>query len=211
MLIGITLLIMFLPAIVVLHELGHFWAARCLGIQLTEFSIGLGPVLKKWHRDGIEYSAHLWPVAAHVKPAVFKRDKQIQENPLAQNPKLIQNHPVWHQLLFLAGGAIANISFAYVLLVVRGLSEGVGIGAVLWGSVAELGSWAGFLAARVGSTLFGIGEAGAPLPPLAFDQQLAFLSLSFGLVNLVPVPPFDGGRILVILLRKWSNVKLGKG
>lgn len=197
MLIGIALLVLFLPAIIVLHELGHFWAARWLGIQLTEFSIGLGPALKKWHRNGIEYSFHLWPVAAHVRPAVVKRDSVD-----TQNPRLIQNHRMWHQLLFLAGGAIANVSFAYVLLVVRGVSGGEGIGAVLWGSGLELGSWAGFLAGRVGSTLFGIGGAGAPLPPLAFDQQLAFLSLSFGLVNLVPVPPFDGGRILVILLRK---------
>ncbi len=200
MLIGIALLVLFLPAIIVLHELGHFWAARWLGIQLTEFSIGLGPVLKKWHRNGIDYSAHLWPVAAHVRPAIAKRDSLN-----AQNPRLVQNHPVWHQLVFLAGGAIANISFAYVLLVVRGLSEGEAVESVLWGTVMELGHWAGFLAARVGATLFGIGGTGAPLPPLAFDQQLAFLSLSFGLVNLLPVPPFDGGRILVILLRKIGN------
>lgn len=198
--IGIALLILFLPAIIVLHELGHFWAARWLGIELIEFSIGLGAVLKKWHRNGVEYSFHLWPVAAHVRPAIAKRDSLG-----AKNPKLIQNHPMWHQLLFLAGGAIANISFAYVLLVVRGVSEGEGIGAVLRGSVVELGGWAGFLAGRVGAALFGLGGAGAPLPLLAFDQQLAFLSLSFGLINLVPVPPFDGGRILVILLRKFGN------
>lgn len=198
--IGIALLLLFLPAIIVLHELGHFWAARWLGIELIEFSIGLGAVLKKWHHKGIEYSFHLWPIAAHVRPAIAKRDSLD-----AKNPRLVQNHPVLHQLLFLAGGAIANISFAYVLLVVRGVSEGEAVGAVLIGAGLELGSWAGFLGGRVGSALFGIGGAGAPLPILAFDQQLAFLSLSFGLINLVPVPPFDGGRIFVILLRKFGN------
>ena len=209
MLIGLVLLTLFVPALIVLHELGHYWCAQWMGIELTDFSIGAGSLLRQWRHNGVDFKLHLWPISAYVRPATAKSEALKHQSecvdfckPIAANPRLIQNHPASHQLLFLAGGALANISFAFVLLVVRELPLSKSFSSALGGTAVEM--WG--LALLLFRALFGnVGGIELSFPSLDFVQQLAFLSLSFGLINLVPVPPFDGGRILVILLRKMRR------
>ena len=55
MLIGLVLLTLFLPALIVLHELGHYWCAQWMGIELTDFSIGAGPLLRQWRHNGVDF------------------------------------------------------------------------------------------------------------------------------------------------------------
>ena len=51
-----------LSIVVLIHELGHFIAARSLGIEVEAFSIGMGPKLLGFSRNGTEWriSAFLW-------------------------------------------------------------------------------------------------------------------------------------------------------
>ena len=46
-------------AAIFIHEFGHFWVARKLGMKVEEFAIGIGPKVYSWKRDGIEYSLAL--------------------------------------------------------------------------------------------------------------------------------------------------------
>lgn len=62
----------FLLAIAILvavHEFGHFWVARKLGVKVLKFSIGFGKPLLTWHRknDPTEYSIGLIPLGGYVK------------------------------------------------------------------------------------------------------------------------------------------------
>ena len=50
-----------LAAIVTIHELGHFIAARSQNIHVTKFSIGFGPALFKYQVSGLTTSAHYQP------------------------------------------------------------------------------------------------------------------------------------------------------
>ena len=43
-------------AVIAIHEFGHFAVAKLCGIQVNEFSIGMGPVLWKKNRKGTQYS-----------------------------------------------------------------------------------------------------------------------------------------------------------
>ena len=54
-------------ASIFLHELGHFWTARRLGMKVEEFAIGFGPKMYSWNRDGIEYSVRWIPAGGFVK------------------------------------------------------------------------------------------------------------------------------------------------
>ena len=54
-------------ACIFLHELGHFWTARKLGMKVEEFAIGFGPKIHSWKRDGIEYSLRWIPAGGFVK------------------------------------------------------------------------------------------------------------------------------------------------
>ncbi|MGB8700348.1 MAG: site-2 protease family protein, partial [Thermosynechococcaceae cyanobacterium] len=93
----------------------------------------------------------------------------------------------------------------YFVLILRGLASGGSVGGTLGRAIADLWQLAGMLGGHLMSALFGMGSS-LSVQPLDFYQQLAFLSLTFGLINLLPLHPFDGGRIFVIVLRQiWKT------
>ena len=49
-----------------IHELGHFLAARRRGLVITRFSIGLGPKIFGWTRNGVEYRLSAIPFGGYV-------------------------------------------------------------------------------------------------------------------------------------------------
>lgn len=51
--------------VILVHELGHFWAARHCGIRVEEFSIGFGPKLFAWNRGGTRYTLRLIPLGGY--------------------------------------------------------------------------------------------------------------------------------------------------
>ena len=54
-------------AAIFIHEFGHFWVARKLGMKVEEFAIGFGPKIYSRKRDGIEYSLRCIPAGGFVK------------------------------------------------------------------------------------------------------------------------------------------------
>ena len=61
LLTGLASLLVF-SSVILVHELGHFMAARHCGIHVEEFSIGFGPRLWSTTRDGTTYSVRLLPL-----------------------------------------------------------------------------------------------------------------------------------------------------
>ena len=53
-------------AVIAIHEFGHFMVAKLCGVQVNEFSIGMGPVLCKRVRKGTQYSIRALPVGGFV-------------------------------------------------------------------------------------------------------------------------------------------------
>jgi regulator of sigma E protease len=53
-----------LMALVVIHELGHFWAAKKLGVKVLEFGVGIPPkAMKMWtDKEGTEYTLNWIPL-----------------------------------------------------------------------------------------------------------------------------------------------------
>ena len=46
------------------HELGHFIAAKKAGVEVEEFSIGMGPKVISWGRKETKYSIRIFPIGA---------------------------------------------------------------------------------------------------------------------------------------------------
>ena len=61
----IAALIVF-SAVIAIHEFGHFTVAKLCGIQVNEFSIGMGPTLWKKVHKGTQYSLRALPVGGYV-------------------------------------------------------------------------------------------------------------------------------------------------
>jgi regulator of sigma E protease len=136
----LTYVFAFLIAIGVLvavHEFGHFWMARRLGIRVVRFSIGFGrPLWRRRAADGTEYAISAIPLGGYVK-LLDEREGPVAPQHLAQ---AYNRQPVWRRLLVLVAGPAANFLFAvaaYWLLFVVGVPAlKPVIGEVTAGSIA---------------------------------------------------------------------------
>lgn len=61
--------IFLLGPLIAIHEFGHYWVARKLGVKVLVYSIGFGPTLLKWtsKKSGIQYQLSALPLGGYVK------------------------------------------------------------------------------------------------------------------------------------------------
>jgi regulator of sigma E protease len=129
----IAFILVLIPAILI-HELGHFAAARAVGITILEFGIGLPPKLLRigiWR--GVEYTINWLPLGGFVRPLGEDTVRQIGGEALSDdrklaiergytNPKSANEVSPLRRILFFAAGALANFVLAIVLLTIVGLA-----------------------------------------------------------------------------------------
>lgn len=104
-----------LALLIVVHELGHFIAARSQGIHVNRFSLGFGPVLFKYQGKETEYAVRAIPLGGYVGFPDDDPDSKIPQN----DPDLLRNRPVLDRAIVISAGVIANLVFAYFLLVAQ--------------------------------------------------------------------------------------------
>lgn len=110
-----------LALLIVVHELGHFGAARLQGIHVNKFSIGFGPVIAKYQGKETEYALRAIPLGGYV---AFPDDDPDSNIPL-DDPNLLRNRPLFDRAIVISAGVIANLIFAYLLLVGQVATVGV--------------------------------------------------------------------------------------
>lgn len=115
LLMSILAAIAVLAVLIVVHELGHFMAARLQGIYANRFSLGFGPVLWKYQGPDTEYAIRAFPLGGFVG---FPDDDPDSDIP-PDDPNLLRNRPVLDRAIVISAGVIANLIFAYFLLVVQ--------------------------------------------------------------------------------------------
>ncbi|MGI0488692.1 RIP metalloprotease RseP [Pantanalinema rosaneae CENA516] len=104
-----------LAILIVVHELGHFFAARAQGIYANRFSIGFGPILWSYKGSETEYAIRAFPLGGYVGFPDDDPDSQIPPN----DPNLLKNRPILDRAIVISAGVIANLIFAYLVLVVQ--------------------------------------------------------------------------------------------
>ncbi len=124
-------------AVIAIHEFGHFAVAKLCGIQVNEFSIGMGPVLWKTMRKGTQYSLRALPVGGFValegeespesRQAEQRADADgsadqgaVKEEGPAEQPAGIplNEAPVWQRALVMVAGAAMNFVLGFVVMAV---------------------------------------------------------------------------------------------
>lgn len=105
----------FLVAIGVLvsvHEYGHFWAARQVGVRVLRFSVGFGrPLWRRTDRHGTEFVIAALPLGGYVKML----DEAEAPVPAEQLGQAFNRKPVWARMAVVAAGPIANLLLAWLL------------------------------------------------------------------------------------------------
>jgi len=100
-----------LGIMIVVHELGHFMAAKFFGVRVEAFSIGFGKPLIAIRRGETEYRLSPIPLGGYVKMA--------GETPLddhSGDPGEFVSHPRWQRLIIAFAGPFMNIMLSIVLL-----------------------------------------------------------------------------------------------
>ena len=130
-----------LGVLVFVHELGHFMAARRLGVRVLTFSLGFGPKLLKIRRGDTEYCISAVPLGGYVKMAGENPD-----DPRTGRPDEFLSRTKWERFQILIMGPAMNVLLAVVVMAVV-LAQGAEvpvyqdqppvIGAVAPGSPAE--------------------------------------------------------------------------
>lgn len=104
-----------LTLIVVAHELGHFAAARMLGIRVLEFAVGFPPHLIRRRAGGTTFTLNLFPIGGYLR--------MLGETAGGAGtvPDSFAAQPVWGRLLVLAAGPLANVLAGFGFLLVAAL------------------------------------------------------------------------------------------
>ncbi|HBQ97032.1 MAG TPA: RIP metalloprotease RseP [Cyanobacteria bacterium UBA11691] len=110
-----------LVVLIIVHELGHFLAARLQGIHANRFSLGFGPILWKYQGPETEYAIRAIPLGGFVGFPDEDPDSTIPPD----DPDLLNNRPLLDRAIVISAGVIANLIFAYLVLVLQFGFQGV--------------------------------------------------------------------------------------
>lgn len=107
--------------LVAVHEFGHYWVARKLGVKVLRFSVGFGkPLWKKTAGpDNTEYVIAALPLGGYVK-MLGENDPDTPVSP-AERHRAFDNQPIWKRSLIILAGPGINFLFAIVLFTLLGL------------------------------------------------------------------------------------------
>ncbi|MBE7036812.1 MAG: peptidase [Ruminococcaceae bacterium] len=94
--------------LIFVHELGHFLAAKGLGVRVHEFAIGMGPKIFGKRKGETLYSVRLFPIGGFC--ALEGEDKSSEDD------KALSNKPAWVKLIITVAGAFMNVLLGLLLL-----------------------------------------------------------------------------------------------
>lgn len=119
MIVSIVLGIIGLGIVILVHEVGHFVAARASGIEVETFSVGWGPKLISRRRGKTEYRLSAFPIGGYCRMKgehVLREAWRNGENTIPKEPGSFFAAPPWKRIIVSVAGPSANLLFAVVVL-----------------------------------------------------------------------------------------------
>lgn len=113
---SIIIMILLLSLLILVHEAGHFLAARAFGIKVDKFGFGLpiGPTLFKKQVGDVEVLVHAFLLGGYVS---FPDDDKECDLP-KDSPERFLNKPAWQRAIVVSAGVIANVICAIALVII---------------------------------------------------------------------------------------------
>lgn len=119
--IFILLGILGLGPLILIHELGHYFAARASGVEVEAFSIGWGPKVFSWKRGNTEWRISAIPLGGYCRmkgEEAFAAALQNKSETIPREPGTFYGAPAWKRILISAAGPLSNVLLALVLFIV---------------------------------------------------------------------------------------------
>jgi len=206
MLITILAFIFVLGILITVHELGHFIAAKCLGVKVEEFSIGFPPRIFAFKKGETKYSVGLLLFGGYVKMLgedgtdyydtsrgnlALKQSKEEQKS--LNDPRAFNRQKPGSRFIISVAGVLMNFALAWLILSIGFMvgmtppvtpSDQVKFGHAVKGQVyiAEIlpdsaAEQSGLLA---GDQLVGLSSSGENIEPTALDEVSDFTGRNLG-------------------------------
>ena len=109
-------------ALIVLHELGHFTAAKAVGMRVERFSLFFPPLLGRVRWGETEYAVGAIPLGGYVKITGMNPAEEV---PPEVEHRAYFRQPVWKRIVVIGAGPAVNIVLAFVVLTVYFQTYGV--------------------------------------------------------------------------------------
>lgn len=187
---------------ILFHEFGHFLAARLVKIPIQTFSIGFGPALWKRQIGQTEYRIAWLPLGGYVLPAI-EDEQQFFTIPAYKRIVMTIGGPLASALLPVICLAImntCNTGFSITGAIVEPFQKSWAAGAQMLTALPQLFSMPGQLLGIVGIVVQGGNYVSGNFSKSL--QFLAMMSMNLCIINLLPIPALDGGKILLYIGEK---------
>jgi regulator of sigma E protease len=115
---GLLLFIVTLGILVFVHEMGHFLAAKSVGVTVEEFAFGFGPRLVTFlRRGGTDYTLRALPLGGFVSMVGMQPEDVTVQNGL-------MSKPAWARAWVFVAGPLMNVVLAFIVLCSMGMITG---------------------------------------------------------------------------------------
>lgn len=111
---SIIIMILLLSLLILVHEAGHFIAARACGMRVDKFGFGLpvGPTLFKTKIGNVEVLVHALLLGGYVSFPDDEKDCDLPKD----SPERFINKPIWQRAIVVSAGVISNVICAIILV-----------------------------------------------------------------------------------------------
>ena len=119
---SIIIMILLLSLLILVHEAGHFLAARAFGIKVDKFGFGLpiGPTLFKTKIGDVEVLVHAFLLGGYVSFPDDEKDCDLPKD----SPERFANKPIWQRAVVVSAGVISNVLCAIALVIFVAIVSG---------------------------------------------------------------------------------------
>ncbi|MEO7804274.1 MAG: M50 family metallopeptidase [Actinomycetota bacterium] len=113
--VGVFAFIFTLVVVIVVHEFGHYVAAKKSGMKVEEFFFGFGPRLFSWFKGETEYGIKAFPLGGYVKIAGMNPFQPVSAEDV---PRTFGARPSWQRAIVLLAGSTTHFILAFLILLV---------------------------------------------------------------------------------------------
>jgi len=200
-LISALKIIILLGFLVLIHEGGHFLVAKLFKIKVNEFAIGFGPTIFTKEKGETKYALRLIPLGGFVSmEGEEERSEKEGSFSMASIPK---------RITIVAAGGLVNILFGVIIYYIvssisfnnlyYGLIDTKDFILSIFESIKLL--FTGSVTIDQMTGIVGISDIIISTNGIMhYIYIMALISASLGITNLLPLPPLDGGKILIYIM-----------
>jgi regulator of sigma E protease len=109
-------------ALIILHEFGHFAAAKSVGMRVERFSLFFPPLIARVRRGETEYAIGSIPLGGYVKITGMTPNEQLAPDVA---PRAYYRQAVWKRVVVIGAGPAMNLLIAFLIIFALFLANGV--------------------------------------------------------------------------------------